>query len=405
MKISVSVLLATVFMFSLATGLHAQTDARVTSIQTIQNQPMTQIRVHVQCKGQPFYGLNASQLALTDNGLPVANPTIVASASSQTRKPFSAVLVLDCSGSMMGTGLTALKAASNALVDFMDSTVDEAEIIAFNSMVTVIQGMTSYKALVRGGISLLNANGATAVWDASYIGVQELVLNAVNYSQAVIVMTDGGDNSSTRLPSEVITYANTHNKRVFTIGLGNQVNGTTLSAISQLTGGLYFQAPSPGDLTTIFLQIASFARRDFDEYLIRYDTPDSKAAKHTVECTVQVCDTVVTGSATRPSIQSATGIHDPASAGDGVTLLSASPNPVHDGILTCHYTVRAAAGSLPVHIRLYDELGRCRAEAFQSPGSGEFNTTLDVSQLDTGIYRLQILAGNQVHSSNVVLYH
>jgi Mg-chelatase subunit ChlD len=384
--------------------LHSQTAARVTSVLSPQNELRSQLRLHVSCHDQPYYDLTTAHFEFTDNGLPVQNASIVTAASPMTKKPFSAVLVLDCSGSMAGAANASLKTAAHALVNFMDST-DEAAIIIFNSVETVLQGMTSITQILHSAIDQLPASGATAVWDASYAGVQELIANAVNSSQAVVVMTDGGDNSSTRAPIEVTAIANTYNKRVFTIGLGQLVNTAILSNIASQTGGLYYATPSPADLQLIFTTIASFARRDFDEYTIRYDTPDRKATSHTIGMTVRVCDTILTTTATRPSMPSTTGLDaDPAASAGSCALFPVSPNPATPGRLICRYAIRETRASADARITLTDVLGRVRSESMRTPSTaGEHHVVLNTEDLAPGLYLLNLRYGTEAHSTRVMI--
>lgn len=405
MKILVSIGIIVLACMANVDRAYSQTNTRVTAIQAIKNQGTIDARLHVVCDSAVYYTLNPAQLEVTDNGLPVQNIRIISTPSPQTRKPFSAVLVLDVSGSMFGAGIANLKTASHALVDFLDSTTDELEIISFNSVARIRHPMTSFKNPLRNAIDSLGASGATAVWDAAYLGVQELISNAQNSSQAVVVMTDGGDNSSSRTPADIITLANTNNRRVFTIGLGNLVNGQTLDTIAQQTGGLYFQTPSAQDLQQIFLQIASFARRDFDEYTIRFDTPDSKADKHTVTVTAWVCDTVLTGSATRPSMQGTTGIGFPdAPSAGSVTLFPTYPNPLRGDVLDVRYMIHESNPSGTVTCTLIDALGRCRAEYSAAPGhAGEYRATLTTRDLAAGNYVLWFRYNGESRAIRVVL--
>jgi copper homeostasis protein CutC len=71
-----------------------------------------------------------------------------------------------------------------------------------------------------------------------------VINNGVNQCRAVIALTDGGDNASTRTVAEIISLANRHRIRVFTIGLGSGINATELEQIALLTGGRYYQTPN-----------------------------------------------------------------------------------------------------------------------------------------------------------------
>jgi hypothetical protein len=180
-------------------------------------------------------------------------------------------LVFDASGSMAGSGNAGAKAAGNAFVDLMDGTDDEAAVIWFNSVVQTQQGMTSYLDLLHSSINALPASGATAVWDGMYQGLIELINNGVNPCRAIICLTDGGDNASSRSPADIISLANRNRIRIFTIGLGTGIQSDILRQIADLTGGRYYETPSPSQLVAVYQEIMTLLRQSFQECIISYD--------------------------------------------------------------------------------------------------------------------------------------
>ena len=116
-----------------------------------------------------------------------------------------------------------------------------------------------------------------------YAGLIELINNGVNQCRAVIAMTDGGDNSSTRQPSEIIALANRHRIRIFTIGLGSSINSVELELIAQLTGGKYFQTPNAGQLAAIYQEISTIMFQGFQECIITYERQCADGSLRTVE--------------------------------------------------------------------------------------------------------------------------
>jgi len=389
--------------FALQIG-SAQNAARVTSILAVKNQPEVKATLNVQCGGQPYYELSPSQLQLTDNENRVDQFTIETYASAQTRNPFSAVLVLDCSGSMSGAGNAGVKAASHAFVDFMDSTTDEMEIIWFNSIVTVFQLMTQSRSLLRRAIDGLPANGSTAVWDGAYRGLIELAVNATKQSQAVVVLTDGGDNSSSNTPTDVIALANANNERVFTIGLGSTIQASQLQAVATQTGGLYFEAPSASELTTIFTMIASFMRRGFDEYTLRYTSPDPSADKHTLEISIVACAEPVSGSATRPAkIVSEVG-NGLDVMPEAISLLTVTPNPVRAGVATFGIQVARTFRQDLLSLKVFDVLGReysLVTTPTLQPGLNQLR--FPTTSLSAGMYFLRLIYGVRTQTQRFII--
>jgi len=84
-------------------------------------------------------------------------------------------------------------------------------------------------------------SGSTAVYDALYTSVEKLEALKSPNSQFVILMTDGGDNSSSHTYQQAISYARQNNVITNTIGFigGNNV---ILQEIATQTGGTFYEA-------------------------------------------------------------------------------------------------------------------------------------------------------------------
>jgi len=407
MRTSYPLHIALMFASLLAGGLplHAQPAARITSITAYRDAPEARFRLHVLCDSVPYYDLNASMLNLNDNGSPVTDFSIETFASPAAHKDFTAMLVLDRSGSMMGAPISELKAACHEMVTFMDSTADEIGIILFNEQVTYYQSFSSSPHDLRARIDQIPASGATAVWDGAYAGVQLLSGHQGNPSRAVLLMTDGADNSSTKTPDDVISLALQQNIRVFTVGLGTIVQGAQLQRIADTTGGLYFQTPNPADLTAIFMTIASLTRRDFDEYTIRFTSPDPSATQHTLDITVGACGGIASTMTTRPVMDGVSSRNDIPAATDGlIALHPLSPNPVTGGIAMLKFSVPAKAAARDLLVTITDMLGRNTGAArFIAAREGENSMLLDLAGLPPGIYHIRLLAGDSVSGAPLVI--
>ena len=137
--------------------------------------------------------------------------------------------------------------------------------------------------MLHSAVDALPVANMTAVWDGIYAGIIELINNGVNQCRAVIVMTDGGDNSSQRTVAEIISLANRHRIRVFTIGLGTGINATELELIALLTGGKYYQTPNAGQLSAIYQEISTIIFQGFQECIITYERDCADGGMRTVE--------------------------------------------------------------------------------------------------------------------------
>jgi hypothetical protein len=247
----------------------AQAQPSLNFKRVINTWPTIQLHFSVACSGQPAVVTDKSYFRVVEDGLEIGqfdlwcpDPTV--------RCAMSTSLVFDASGSMAGAGNAGVKAAGNAFVDMMDGVADEAAVLWFNTSVNVQQGMTTSNDQLHVAINALPASGSTAVWDGIYLGVLELINNGVNQCRAVIVVTDGEDNSSSRTPSEIVALANQNGIRVFTVSLGGPVNSAQLQAIANLTGGHCYETPSVSQLVPIYQEIATIILQGFQECRITY---------------------------------------------------------------------------------------------------------------------------------------
>ncbi|MBR9977930.1 MAG: VWA domain-containing protein, partial [Bacteroidetes bacterium] len=194
-------------------------------------------------------------------------------------------MVFDASDPMAGDGNAKARQTGNAFIDLMDGILDEAAIIWFSSNVTVAQKMTSNKPMLYAAIDALPASGSSAWRDGAYAGILELINDGVNVCRAVVIMTAGADNASSRTLGEVIALADRHRIRVFTIGIGNNINAADLETLARLTGGRYYQTPNTGHMSVLYDEIAK------PECIITYERDCADGSMRTVELQlVDFCD-------------------------------------------------------------------------------------------------------------------
>ena len=192
---------------------------------------------------------------------------------------------MDYSGSMSPQSLTDMENAAISFVDKMTATASSMEIIKFSSTVAVVQPFTSSTIALTNAILApwAGAGGATALYDAVYQALSDTSLQNAS-SGAVVVMTDGGDNSSTQTIDTVIQFANDNGLQIFSIGLGAAIDVAVLTRMALETGGKYYEAPSSSDLAAIFDAISSDLAQG---YVLTYPELDLRANQgHTLEIQV-----------------------------------------------------------------------------------------------------------------------
>lgn len=172
------------------------------------------------------------------------------------RNPIDLVLILDSSGSMSGTPWVKTKEAAKIISDVI-LPQDSCAIVAFGSSSWTRQELTSNKELLKQVIDTMPfSGGGTAVDSGITKGIE--VVEAVSESdrqKIFMLLSDGNPNNA----STAKTMANTAAQKgikIFTLGLGNGVNGNFLTEIAALTGGKYKFSPTPEELNTIMTEIA-----------------------------------------------------------------------------------------------------------------------------------------------------
>ncbi len=397
--------LTVILMMLVAASSFSQTEARITTMNVVRGNANAIFTVSVRCDGESQFDLSRSQLVITDNGMPVTDFDIIESSSPMVRNAFSAVLVLDASGSMSGVGNAGTKLAGHDFVDYMDGTVDEASIFFFTSVVTQHQPMTTIKPMLHAAVDALPASGATAVWDGAYAGLIDLYANGHNTKKAVLLLTDGGDNSSIHTVAEVIALAQLNNLRIFTIGLGSTVNTTELQMIALLTGGSYFQTPNAVDLQSIFTQIVTFMGRGFEEHTVAYKTPDPDALEHELQISVVACGETASSLHREPAV-TVTGISAlRAAAPFSLELGQNIPNPLslnREAIIP--FSLSGIDTPQPVRLEVFDVLGRRMATVLDSdilPGNhiARFNA----DGIAPGMYLYRLSSGNVISTKTMIV--
>jgi VWFA-related protein len=189
-----------------------------------------------------------------------------------TYTPITTVLVMDYSGSMGTTDRAVAEQAAHAFVDKMTN-FDSGAIIKFGSSVYVLQNFTSNKTKLHLAVnaSYPGSTGSTALYDAVYKGVSLLVNQTGRY--AIIDYTDGYNNAGTHTANDVINYSNIHNIPIYSIGIGG-ADVNALLAISNKTGGSFYNAPNATELSTIYDSILNKLR---NQYMITFDSPNPSA--------------------------------------------------------------------------------------------------------------------------------
>ncbi|MEM9557939.1 MAG: VWA domain-containing protein [Acidobacteriota bacterium] len=229
-------------------------------------------------QGLPIPGLTQSNFTLSEDS---TTQTIGVTTPGGGSNAAAVTLVLDGSGSLSNADIDNIHIAGNAFINLL-AAGDRIAVYHFGSDVERVLNYTTDRSAARAAVDALDNNlGTTSLFDA--------IVDAANHSRtvsgrkALIVMTDGRNNSSSASQQDAIDAAIAAGVPVFTIGFGN-ANETVLMEIAQQTGGLAFQGVTSGDLQTIFQQVGQTLN---SQLILTWTTPLRDGGVHTVDVTVR----------------------------------------------------------------------------------------------------------------------
>jgi Ca-activated chloride channel family protein len=205
---------------------------------------------------------------------------------SRTNLSMSVALLLDSSASMDDKMRTTQEADSGFVQSLRPE--DQAEVIDFDSRVTVLAPFTSSKPDLEKAIASVVPGGSTSLYTAVYIALRELKKTESRGTddlrrRAVVVLSDGEDTSSLVAYDEVLEAAKRSETAIYAIGIRSKdANafgkgyGQADYALRQLTtqtGGRVFFPSSVDELKTIY---ALIAQEQSSQYLVGYTSTNPK---------------------------------------------------------------------------------------------------------------------------------
>jgi Ca-activated chloride channel family protein len=186
----------------------------------------------------------------------------------QEDAPVSVGIVFDVSASMKDND--NIRKAKNAITRFLQSvnTEDEAFLITFNEQTNLAQRFTDQISTLRSTLAQLKPSGSTALYDAVYMGLEQ-IRRGKNEKKALVLITDGEDNSSRYTSAELREFAKESNVQVYGIGQQGKLGYgfAEIQNIVSLTGGRAFFPNSFNDLDYYIDLVHSELR---SQYLVGY---------------------------------------------------------------------------------------------------------------------------------------
>ncbi len=183
--------------------------------------------------------------------------------------PVSMGIVFDVSGSMKGK----VDRARDALKAFIDTSHgdDDFFLVGFNQRASLVAEFTDGDTL-SNKLTLVDPRGQTALYDAAYLGIEKVKQGRHN-KRAVLLISDGQDNSSRYTYGELRKQLKEAGVQIYSIGIveiGGGSGGTLdlqgqaiLEEIAQVTGGKAFFPRSAAELEDATTRIALELRHQY----------------------------------------------------------------------------------------------------------------------------------------------
>ncbi|MCZ6878048.1 MAG: VWA domain-containing protein [Acidobacteria bacterium] len=191
------------------------------------------------------------------------------------KSPLSVGIILDLSGSMK----TSIRTARHSLVQFLErgDPGDQYFLITFNNRTTLVQDFSSDSEHIQNQVSISNPKGRTALYDAVYLGLQKM-REARQEKKALIIITDGEDNSSRYTFSEVKDFVKESDVQIYVIGAHGELGfGQAIIAdLGRLTGGRVF-FPDTFKQLDYFMDLIHAELRN--QYVLGYTPTDQKPSR------------------------------------------------------------------------------------------------------------------------------
>lgn len=189
--------------------------------------------------------------------------------------PLSVGLVFDSSGSMG----SKLAKSRQAIAQFFKTANPEDEffLVQFNDRPSLVVPFTHDTEQIQSQLTFTQSKGRTALLDGIYLAMNQMK-KAKNPRKALIVVSDGGDNSSRYTESEIKNAVREADVQVYAIGIFEPIGGRgrtpeemsgpgLLNEVAEQTGGRHFPVENLNELPDVAAKIGIELR---NQYVVGY---------------------------------------------------------------------------------------------------------------------------------------
>ncbi|MBV8859729.1 MAG: VWA domain-containing protein [Acidobacteria bacterium] len=183
--------------------------------------------------------------------------------------PVSLGIVFDVSGSMGGDKIMRAREALSKFIDTSHAR-DEYFLIGFNSRAQLLLNHTRDSDALMQKLTFVQTRGQTALYDATYLGV-ERVTRGVHPKRAILLISDGQDNSSRYTFNELKRMLKESDVIIYAIGIVSPNDESSLGyggraileELAGVSGGKAFFPSTGAEMNDTFERIALELRTQY----------------------------------------------------------------------------------------------------------------------------------------------
>jgi len=190
--------------------------------------------------------------------------------------PLSVGIVFDTSGSMGAK----LQKSRQAVAQFtkLANPEDEFFLVQFSERPELVLGFTHEAEEIQNRLTFTQSRGRTALLDGIYLAIHEMKQHARNPRKALLVISDGGDNSSRYTESEIKNLVREADVQIYAIGIFEPISSrgrtaeelagpSLLSELAEQTGARHFPVENLNELPDVAAKIGIELR---NQYVLGY---------------------------------------------------------------------------------------------------------------------------------------
>lgn len=227
---------------------------------------------------RPVKGLQKSDFSLFEDG---ARREISEFFSEES--PISIGIVVDASNSMR----PKMEQSRQAIVEFLRMSLpgDEFFLLKFSDRPEPVCSFTTEAKDIEDSLPTIQAGGWTALFDAIYLGINQMT-HAAHSSRVLLVLSDGGDNNSRYAESEITNLVKEADVRIFSISICDR--SRSLEALTEESGGRAYRVRKLEELPDLAANMSAEMHSEYVLGFLPAERPiDGKYRKVKVELAPQ----------------------------------------------------------------------------------------------------------------------